>query len=198
MPTLLMECKDHSPSRGKIARDLGLALIDLACVCTQPSDFVNALELSVSGQDQAGVPAFLTQSLAATRCCGSSTHWHGALLAGGNKVVSNLSRFVRDNPPEPGLQIALHCSTACLQACRWSCWWQQRFTYPTQLILCSHNKQNTNLFCGNVRKFHFMTACHQSRSGRVWNLADLAWMVRYMEELGVWIRPVRAFFSIPC
>mmetsp|Transcript_22019 Transcript_22019/g.51669 ORF Transcript_22019/g.51669 Transcript_22019/m.51669 type:complete len:321 (+) Transcript_22019:88-1050(+) len=57
----------HNGRIRKMARDMGLSLIDLAFICTQPSDFANALELSTRG---------------------------------GNKVASNLCRFVRENPPE--------------------------------------------------------------------------------------------------
>ena len=36
---------------GRMAHELGLALIDLAAICTQPGDFANALELSTAGQE---------------------------------------------------------------------------------------------------------------------------------------------------
>ena len=43
------QCCPQPDRTGKMARDMGLSLIDLAFICTQPSDFANALELSTRG-----------------------------------------------------------------------------------------------------------------------------------------------------
>eukprot|EP00439_Symbiodinium_sp_Y106_P075448 s55_g14.t5 len=46
----------HNGRIRKMARDMGLSLIDLAFICTQPSDFANALELSTRGGNKECLP----------------------------------------------------------------------------------------------------------------------------------------------